>query len=142
MKKALFYEERWNVFNNFSAFMVCWNDVLWATAEHAYQAAKFSNKNIVKEIELARSPHDAKKIAQKYQEFVRDDWMDVNLGIMEEILRVKLAQHFYVKKKLVESIGFELIEDSSRDSFWGRGPDWKGENHLGKIWMKIRDELL
>jgi predicted NAD-dependent protein-ADP-ribosyltransferase YbiA (DUF1768 family) len=34
----------------------------------------------------------------------------------------------------------ELIEDSPVDSFWGRGPDHKGKNHLGKLWMKIQKE--
>lgn len=143
MEKALFFEGRWNALNNFSAFMVYWHDILWATAEHAYQAAKFMHKPaIMEEIRKARSPHDAKKIARKYQEFIRSDWKDVNLKIMEEILRAKLDQHPYVKKRLLESAGLELIEDSPHDSFWGRGPNWKGENRLGKMWMKIRDGLL
>ena len=35
----------------------------------------------------------------------------------------------------------EIVEDSPKDNFWGRGPKWKGANHLGKLWMKIRAEL-
>ncbi len=34
----------------------------------------------------------------------------------------------------------ELIESSPIDSFWGWGPNKDGQNHLGKIWMKLRDE--
>lgn len=141
MKKALFYEGEWNVFNNFSAFMVFWRGVLWATVEHAYQSAKFTDEKIILEIKTALSPHDAKRIARRHKDSVRPDWLSINLGVMEEILRTKVAQHPYVKKKLIESKGLELVEDSPRDSFWGRGPDWKGLNWLGKIWMKIRDEL-
>jgi len=60
---------------------------------------------------------------------------------MEDILRHKLAQHPYVQKQLRESGGAELIEDSPKDAFWGRGPDWTGKNHLGKLWMKLRSEM-
>lgn len=42
----------------------------------------------------------------------------------------------------------ELVEDSvqnsdpaHRDAFWGNGPDGTGKNMLGKILMKIREEL-
>jgi len=47
----------------------------------------------------------------------------------------------YVKKKLIESGDKELIEDSWRDSYWGWGPNKDGENHLGKLWMEVRDEF-
>jgi len=35
----------------------------------------------------------------------------------------------------------ELIEDSWWDSFWGWGADQRGQNMLGKLWMKLRAEL-
>ena len=35
-----------------------------------------------------------------------------------------------------------IVEDSPKDNFWGWGKDRTGENHLGKLWMKLRDELL
>ena len=60
---------------------------------------------------------------------------------MEDILRAKLSQHAYVKKKLLETGNYMIVEDSPTDSYWGCGSDRKGQNHMGKLWMKLRDEL-
>lgn len=139
--KVLFYERPGYVFSNFSSFQVEWQGVLWPTSEHAYQAAKFDDQDIVEEIKNAKSAHEAYKLATvTYKDRVRSDWDTIKIDVMEEILRAKLAQHPYVQKELARTDKKEIIEDSPRDSFWGRGPDWKGKNHLGKLWMKIRDE--
>lgn len=141
MGKVLFYGGEWYIFSNFSSFMVQWRGVDWVTSEHAYQAAKFDDLSIIEKIKNARSAHDAFKIARANDDKKISNWNEIRLRIMEEIVRAKLAQHPYVLKKLLETGDKEIIEDSPRDSFWGRGPDWKGENHLGKIWMKLRREL-
>ena len=138
----LFYESEFYVFSNFSSFAVEWQGKLWLTAEHAYQAAKFTDEKIRQEILEARSAHAAKEIAHAHESEKRSDWASVKLAVMEDILRAKLAQHPYVAKKLTQTGTKELIEDSPTDSFWGRGKDWKGENHLGKIWMKLRGDIL
>ncbi|MBI5004482.1 NADAR family protein [Candidatus Kaiserbacteria bacterium] len=141
MERILFYEGPWYLFSNFSAFAVHWRGEDWSTVEHAYQAAKFGDERIRSHIRIARSAHEAKKLARAYHDYMRRDWQDVKLGIMEEILRVKLAQHLYVRQQLLETGDAEIVEDSPKDSFWGRGPDWQGENHLGRLWMKLREEL-
>ena len=56
-------------------------------------------------------------------------------------MRAKLEQNPYVKKKLLETQDYQIVEDSPKDSFWGWGMDRKGENNLGKLWMKLRNEL-
>jgi predicted NAD-dependent protein-ADP-ribosyltransferase YbiA (DUF1768 family) len=60
---------------------------------------------------------------------------------MSNILRLKLAQHEYVRRKLLATGDRDLIEDSWRDDFWGWGPNRDGQNMLGKLWMEIRAEL-
>ncbi len=139
---ALFYTYEWDCFDNFSAYAVEWNGRLWPTAEHAYQSAKFEVEHMIERIHAARSAHDAKKIARdpEARRFVRSDWAEIKLSAMEDILRAKFAQHEYVRKKLGETRGWLLVEDSNRDAYWGRGPDWNGENWLGRLWMRIRDE--
>lgn len=139
--KVLFYEGRWYFLSNFSSFMVRWRDVDWMTSEHAYQAAAFDDPDIIEAIRNARSSHDAKKIARANANKKISDWHQINLVIMEEIVRAKLEQHPYIQKKLLETANMKIVEDSPKDSFWGRGADWKGENNLGKIWMKLREEL-
>lgn len=140
---ALFYTPEWYCLDNFSAFTVEWRGKLWPTAEHAYQAAKFDDEEVVERIRQASSAHLAKKIGNDpmLQDKVRADWQEIKHAIMEEILRAKLAQHEYVQKKLRESRGMLLVEDSHRDPHWGRGENWNGENWLGQIWMKLRDEV-
>ena len=137
---VLFYEGKSYMFSNFAAFAVRYKSVVCMTSEHHYQAKKFEDLGIKSEIWCAPSAHDSKKLAQKYAEHIRPNWDDEKLAVMEEIVRAKHAQHPYIQRKLKETKGFILVENSPVDSFWGRGPDWQGLNHLGKIWMKIRDE--
>ncbi len=138
-----FYERRFFCFSNFSSFAVEWMGRLWQTSEHAYQAAKFMHNHpeIAEEIFYARSAYESKKIAEKYREYVRSDWDAKKVKVMEEICRLKLEQHPYVKRKLLQTGDRPMVEDSPVDSFWGWGPDKKGRNELGKVWMKLREEI-
>jgi len=60
---------------------------------------------------------------------------------MEALLREKLKRHSYVAKKLLQTSGHSIYEDSPYDSYWGIGKDGSGENNLGKLWSKLRAEL-
>ena len=141
-ESILFYEHEFYVCSNFSSFEVVWQGKNWKTSEHAYQAAKFEDTMIRQEIQRARSSHDAMKLAKiVYNIHIRKDWRDMKLQVMEDIVREKLSQHFYIQKKLLQSGDRNLVEDSPRDSYWGWGPNKDGENNLGQIWMKLRDEL-
>lgn len=106
-----------------------------------YHSEKFDSEDLKEQIRNTRSAHAALKLAQSNKDKYKKDWDDIKLGVMKEILRVKAAQHPYVKKKLLESEGRELVEDSWRDDFWGWGSNKDGANHLGKLWMEIRDEV-
>ena len=44
-------------------------------------------------------------------------------------------------KYLLDTKDAELVENSPIDSYWGRGKDWNGENKLGKMLMKLREEI-
>ena len=139
-----FYPREFYVFDNFSSFQVDWRGKQWPTSEHAYQAAHFieTAPEIAEQIFNARSAHDAQKIANANKDKDPVDWKEKRVGIMEEICRCKLQQNPYVKEKLLATYDLDIVEDSPKDSFWGWGKDRKGENQLGKIWMKLRDELI
>ncbi|MCR4323052.1 MAG: NADAR family protein [Candidatus Azambacteria bacterium] len=137
---VLFYEREFYVFSSFSSFAVEWRGEVWPTAEHAYQSAKFSDAAIKEKIKNARSAHDAKQIARAHENVKRIDWSEAKLFIMEEIVRAKLSQHPYIQEKLFLTGERKIIEDSHKDAFWGWGPNKDGKNHLGKIWMKLREE--
>ena len=135
-----FYEREYYVFSNFSSFSIMWKDNFCLTSEHAYHTEKFEDDNIKELIRKTTSAHDSQKVSHEHKDKYRKDWNTVKLGVMKEILIEKVRQHSYVKKKLLESGDRILIEDSWRDDFWGWGPNKDGANHLGKLWMEVREE--
>lgn len=137
----LFYEGEYYMFSNFASFAVTYTGRLWMTSEHAYQAAKFEDNVVVDLIHKALSSHESKKIAQTYNHKMNPKWDTIKISIMEDIIRAKISTHPYIREKLLETGSREIIEDSHKDFFWGRGPDFKGRNELGKVWMKLRSEL-
>lgn len=141
-----FYENDFYVFSNFSAFRVRWCEIDFDTSEHVYHWAKFDGFRYGKPdvqmlIRRARSAHEAFKIAEENRMWRRNDWENVKVGIMRNILRAKVEQHEYVRRKLLATGDRELIEDSWRDDFWGWGEKHDGQNMLGKLWMEIRTEI-
>ncbi|MCP1832812.1 ribA/ribD-fused uncharacterized protein [Bradyrhizobium sp. USDA 4545] len=141
-----FYEQDFYVLSNFSAFRLRWRGIDFDTSEHAYHWEKFNGDashqpEIQRLIRFAPSAHEAFKIAESHQASRRADWNDVKVNVMANILRAKVSQHEYVRRKLLATGDRELIEDSWRDDFWGWGPNRDGQNMLGKLWMELRSEL-
>lgn len=144
-KQVFFYEQDFYVLSNFSAFSLTMHGLVFPTSEHAYHWHKFRHPTgqgwVQQQVQFARSAHDAFKIAEQHQDRVRQDWRDVRVNIMRDILRAKADQHEYVRRKLLATGDRELIEDSWRDDFWGWGPNRDGQNMLGKLWMEVREAL-
>lgn len=139
-----FYPREFYPLDNFSSFKVEWNGYLYASVEEAYQAASFmgSNEELVEKVKNSHSADEAQRIAYANRDKQRKDWNDVKVGIMEELLRLKVEQNPYVKKKLLQTGDYLIVEDSPKDSFWGWGLNRDGNNQLGKLWMKLREELI
>lgn len=140
-KQVLFYENEYYCLSNFSSFAVEEENIVYMTSEHLYHCRKFEDDAIKQEIIKSRSAHDAQKIAIKNKNKVLSNWNDIRLNKMKEILILKLNQHPYVQKKLLDTGDREIIENSWRDDFWGWGENKNGKNMLGKLWMEIRDEI-
>lgn len=138
-----FYEREFYPFSNFSSFQVEWRGRLWPTSEHAYQAAHFIDTAPWLAHVIARAPsaHEAFKLARAHADKAPDNWNEIAVGIMEDICRHKLAQHEYVQSKLMQTGDLPLVEDSPKDPRWGWGPDHDGANELGKVWMRLREEM-
>ena len=138
-----FYPREFYPFDNFSSFKVEWNGYLFSSVEEAYQAASFmgSDEELVEKIKKSHSADEAQRIAYANRDKRREDWDDVKISIMEELLRLKIEQNPYVKKKLLQTEDYMIVEDSPKDDFWGWGPNRNGQNNLGKLWMKLRGEL-
>ena len=138
-----FYPREFYPFDNFSSFKVEWNGYLFSSVEEAYQAASFmgSDEELVEKIKKSHFADEAQRIAYANRDKRREDWDDVKISIMEELLRLKIEQNPYVKKKLLQTGDYMIVEDSPKDDFWGWGPNRNGQNNLGKLWMKLREEL-
>jgi len=138
-----FYPREFYPFDNFSSFKVEWNGYLFSSVEEAYQAASFmgSDEELVEKIKKSHSADEAQRISYANRDKRREDWDDVKISIMEELLRLKIEQNPYVKKKLLQTEDYMIVEDSPKDDFWGWGPNRNGQNNLGKLWMKLRGEL-
>lgn len=141
-RQVFFYEQDHYYLSNFSAFMVQWNGHVYPTSEHAYHVMKFPDDPL-KQAAIARasSAHDVFKMAERWKQYRRPDWDEIKVEVMRHILRTKVDQHEYVRRKLLETGDRELIENSWRDDYWGWGPNRDGQNMLGKLWMQIRADL-
>lgn len=122
----------------------------WLTAEALFQARRFAPDDPVREeIRLSRSPMGAKMIAKKNRErMVIKPQSQEDLDLMFEVMTIKLTQHPRLRRWLAATGDATIIEDCTarpRGSglFWGAARQvdgsWKGENHLGKLWMRFRE---
>jgi ribA/ribD-fused uncharacterized protein len=136
-----YYETSNFCFSNFSAHAVEFNGIKYPTAEHAFHAQKFSNKEVCERIRNCGSPLAAWELAHELKPQRRQDWDDVKVEILTEIVRSKVSQHPEVKNALLATGSEDIVEVNPNDDFWGNGADGNGQNHTGKILMKIRKEL-
>lgn len=143
-KAVYFFTPAFYPLDNFSAHTVrIWN-ITFTTAEHAFQWKKFAatRPEISQEILAAGSPDMVKKIATQHTADVPQTWYEERVSVMEQVLRAKTEQHEDVREILHKTGKREIIENSPVDDFWGIGPNGQGQNMVGKIWMKIRDDLI
>ena len=114
----------------------------WVTAEAAFQSAKcLIEEERCKFADISLSPNEAKRMGRQVQ--LRSDWEQVKDGIMEEIVHEKFFQIKSLARKLMATGDAELVEGNTwGDTYWGIDlHTMQGQNKLGKILMKIRDEL-
>ncbi|MDD2207914.1 MAG: NADAR family protein [Bacilli bacterium] len=128
--------------DNFSAFGLELDGQYFQTSEHAFQYLKFidTNPEIAKKIKEAFSPNEARDIAQKNRNLKPENWLEVKYKNMEKVLKAKTEQNPVVKKKLLATKDYIIAEYcTDEDTEWGLDKNNNGENNLGKIWMKIRN---
>lgn len=128
-------------FSNYFPAKITIDDKVWPTVEHYFQAQKFpSNPEYQEQIRVAKTPAAAKKLGKTAEVPMRADWMKVRESVMLTAVRTKFQMEA-LKAKLLAT-GKVLIRDMSpQDNFWGVGRSGKGQNKLGKILMRVREEL-
>jgi ribA/ribD-fused uncharacterized protein len=113
-------------------------DYVYPSVEHAYQAAKTLDPK-EREYFLQNVRPGLAKLKGK-EVTLRPDWDSVKLKVMYDLVKQKFSTE-PTRTMLLNTGDAELIEGNTwGDTFWGvfRG---RGENHLGKILMQVRNEL-
>lgn len=123
--------------SNFSPVDVKFAEVVYPSVEHAYQAAKTTVLAEREQIQQAPTAAQAKKLGRSVT--LRGNWDAHKLRVMEALLRQKFNHPEY-RGHLVTTGDHLIIEGNTwNDTFFGvcRG---LGENHLGRLLMKLREE--
>lgn len=129
--------------SNFWPVPIEFDDDLYPSVEHAYQASKTLDLEERHAIKMASAPGFAKRTG-KYVHVCKD-WEFIKLDIMRELQRQKYGYATHESNALAIQLlatGDCYIEETNKwgDTFWGvcKGI---GRNHLGHILMTRRTEL-
>lgn len=136
------FKGKYQFLSNFHRAKIFIDDEEYATTEHYFQSMKFIELSLQEKVRTASTPGLAKKVARQYKTDIREDWFDISLEIMEKVLKVKFTIP-KLRAKLLATGEIKLQEGNTwHDTFWGVDlKTGKGDNHLGKLLMKIREEI-
>lgn len=134
------FKNQYFFLSNFYEYPIYYNKLVFCNAEAAFQAQKVINeKDQYKFINLNAS--QARKLGKTVQ--LRKDWEEIKDNVMYEIVKRKFTINKELQQKLLETKEEELVEGNWwHDTYWG--VDSKtgiGQNKLGKILMKVREEV-
>jgi hypothetical protein len=129
--------------SNFFPSEITDGDIVYPSAEHFYQSRKTLLSGVRTWIASAPSPFLAKNAGNllTLKEGFRPNWLEIREYYMCVAIYLKFLQNPELKTKLLETGDAILIEDSPTDYFWGCGRDGTGENKLGELLMKMRDDF-
>jgi ribA/ribD-fused uncharacterized protein len=148
------FRGRFVFLSNFYPCKIEHKGINYPSVEHYYVALKVTGMQFIDGVYytapdfrelIARilDAGDVKKLGRRVK--VRSDWGEKKLEFMEWGVREKFKDP-KLGEMLLDTDNLELIEGNNwHDVFWGKCScpkcNGSGENHLGKILMKIREEL-
>lgn len=117
--------------------------------EGEFQAAKhFAHPWRRVAILSAKKPRQAKKLGRRWKLTPQEleVWNDNKIAVMMTLIRQKVRDHPEIAMALISTGNAHLCESNWwHDNFWGNCICIRcyqsGENHLGKIWMTVREEI-
>ncbi len=131
--------------SNFYESDIIYKGKKYKTAEHAYQSSKCKLDSEHEWIRNTPSAFQAKQFGKKVK--IKDNWDNIKYDIMLNIVRDKFSQNNELKKMLLDTGEEFLIEGNYwHDNTWGnctcdKCKKIRGNNWLGEILMKVRQEL-
>jgi hypothetical protein len=136
---VLGFNKEYRFLSNFYPATVELDGLEYVSTEHAYQAAKTADPAERRRIRESQKPGDAKRLGKQVK--MRTDWEQIKIGVMKDLVLQKFTKHKELKEKLLATGDMYLEETNTwRDFVWGVC-NGKGQNHLGKILMEVREEI-
>ena len=138
-------EKPYGAFSNLYRRAVEFEDEVYATSEHAYQAGKARKPEVKKWLMSAPSPALLAMAAHGlYYWDVAPGWSKTKFDRMRSVLRAKFTQHEDLRELLLGTGDAVLIESATVDNpvnrLWGQ-VNGVGSNMLGVMLMELRSEL-
>ena len=143
------FREEFNFLSNFFPCEIVFRGIRYPSVEHAYQALKFLREGdrwyIAKNLTAAEAKAKAKTALPEEKQPLFEANMDL---VMLTLLRLKFKAGSPLGEKLLATASLELIEENWwHDCYWGvctcgRAACAEGWNHLGKLLMDVRNELM
>jgi ribA/ribD-fused uncharacterized protein len=134
------FQGQYRFLSNFWPAEVEYEHLTYPSVEHAYQSAKTLSMDDRRRIASMPTPAEAKAEGHKLNP-LRPDWEQVKFQVMEDCVRYKFTHHPDLCALLLTTGDAHLEEGNTwNDTIWGT-VNGVGDNRLGKLLMKIRDEL-
>lgn len=138
-------EKPYGAFSNLYRRPIHFEGLIYATAEHAYQAGKARKPEVRDWLMAAPSPALLAMAAHGlYQWDIAPGWSRTKFDRMQAVLRAKFVQHEDLRSLLLSTGECRLIETATVDNavnrLWGE-VNGRGQNMLGTMLMALREEL-
>jgi ribA/ribD-fused uncharacterized protein len=146
-----------DVFSNFYNCKFTINGQEYSSVEQYYmrhKALHFNDMETAKKIMNENHSFKIKKLGNnsKIKNFNKEEWDQVKDSYMTEACFAKFSQNEELRSILLSTGSSTLAEASPFDFYWGSGvalndkrildaSECKGQNKLGQILMKVRDQL-
>lgn len=116
------------------------------------KAMLFNDTEIAQLILETDNPATHKALGRQVRNYNENKWAAVRVDVMVEGLYEKFNQNPKLKQALLDTGDTEIAEASPVDFIWGIGlaeedpnaldkSKWRGQNLLGIVLMRVRDEL-
>jgi len=131
--KGFFGEYRF--LSNFHQCPVYFEGSMYPSTENAFMAAK--TLDLDERLQFRKiEPKEAKAIGRQIK--LRADWEEVKYDVMASVIFDKFYRNKGIRQKLIDT-GSAYLEETNHwnDRIWGVC-EGEGQNHLGKILMRIR----
>lgn len=152
MAYTLFYG---GVFSNWHQSDFTWKDIVFTCGEQYMMFRKallFKDTDSCMKILKTIDPKEQKALGRKVKNYDDATWAAIREDVMVEGLFEKFNQNRKLKAKLLATGDTTLAEASKWDCVWGIGltaedplaqdmKNWRGQNLLGNVLMRVRDQL-